>query len=91
MIPIDESTHPLVDDDLKTMAKEYHEKLVELAVEQDEEIMMAYLEVCRSPATAQSAEPSASDIFETMLLKVRHGFDECPPGFVSIGGGRCWG
>ncbi|CAM9609581.1 unnamed protein product [Ascophyllum nodosum] len=44
VIPIDESTHPLVDDDLKTMAKEYHEKLIELAVEQDEEIMMAYLE-----------------------------------------------
>lgn len=43
--PIEESTHPLVDDALKAQAREYHEQLVELAVEQDEDVMMAYLEV----------------------------------------------
>lgn len=35
---------PLVDDELKEKAAEYHDKLVELAVEQDEEVLMAYLE-----------------------------------------------
>lgn len=35
---------PLVDDELKEKAKEYREKLVELAVEQDEEALMNYLE-----------------------------------------------
>ncbi|EEC49464.1 predicted protein [Phaeodactylum tricornutum CCAP 1055/1] len=35
---------PLVDDALKAKAEEYHEKLVELAVEQDEEVLMEYLE-----------------------------------------------
>lgn len=35
---------PLVDDALKAKAAEYHEQLVELAVEQDEEALMAYLE-----------------------------------------------
>jgi elongation factor G len=35
---------PLVDDALKAKAAEYHEKLVELAVEQDEDVLMDYLE-----------------------------------------------
>jgi len=35
---------PLVDDALKAKAAEYHEQLVELAVEQDEDVLMAYLE-----------------------------------------------
>jgi elongation factor G len=35
---------PLVDDALKAKAQEWHEKLVELAVEQDEDVLMAYLE-----------------------------------------------
>jgi elongation factor G len=35
---------PLVDDALKAKAAEYHEKLVELAVEQDEDVLMSYLE-----------------------------------------------
>merc|ERR1711920_436922 len=35
---------PLVDDELKEKAAEYHDKLVELAVEQDEDALMAYLE-----------------------------------------------
>jgi len=35
---------PLVDDELKAKAKEYHEKLVEQAVELDEDVLMAYLE-----------------------------------------------
>ena len=35
---------PLVDDALKAKAEEYHEQLVELAVEQDEEVLMEYLE-----------------------------------------------
>jgi elongation factor G len=44
-IPLDECNDvPLVDDALKEKAKEYHETLVELAVEQDEDVMMAYLE-----------------------------------------------
>lgn len=44
-IPLDECNDiPLVDDALKAKAKEYHEKLVELAVEQDEEVLMSYLE-----------------------------------------------
>jgi elongation factor G len=34
----------LVDDALKTKAAEYHERLVELAVEQDEDVLMSYLE-----------------------------------------------
>ena len=44
-IPLDECNDiPLVDDALKTKAEEYHEQLVELAVEQDEEVLMMYLE-----------------------------------------------
>ena len=44
-IPLDECNDiPLVDDDLKAKAAEYHEQLVELAVEQDEEVLMEYLE-----------------------------------------------
>lgn len=44
-IPLDECNDiPLVDDDLKAKAAEYREKLVELAVEQDEDALMAYLE-----------------------------------------------
>jgi elongation factor G len=35
---------PLVDDALKAKAAEYHEKLVELAVEQDEDVLLDYLE-----------------------------------------------
>ena len=35
---------PFLDDALVAKAKEYHERLVELAVEQDEEVLMAYLE-----------------------------------------------
>ena len=34
----------LVDDELKAKAEEWHEKLVELAVEQDEDVLMEYLE-----------------------------------------------
>ncbi|KAG7355565.1 elongation factor Tu [Nitzschia inconspicua] len=45
VIPLDECNDiPLVDDALKAKAQEYHEKLVELAVEQDEEVLMQYLE-----------------------------------------------
>ncbi len=44
-IPLDECDDiPLVDDDLKAKAQEWHEKLVEVAVEQDEDALMAYLE-----------------------------------------------
>jgi len=44
-IPLDEcNDEPLVDDALKAKAKEWREKLVELAVEQDEEALMEYLE-----------------------------------------------
>ncbi|GKZ01182.1 hypothetical protein MPSEU_001069600 [Mayamaea pseudoterrestris] len=44
-IPLAECTDiPLVDDALKARAQEWHEKLVELAVEQDEEALMEYLE-----------------------------------------------
>jgi len=35
---------PLVDDELKAKAEEYRETLLELAVEQDEEVLMNYLE-----------------------------------------------
>ncbi|KAL3925383.1 MAG: hypothetical protein SGILL_000442 [Bacillariaceae sp.] len=45
VIPLDECNDiPLVDDALKAKAAEYHEKLVELAVEQDEDALMQYLE-----------------------------------------------
>jgi len=45
VIPLDECNDvPLVDDELKAKAAEWHEKLVELAVEQDEDVLMAYLE-----------------------------------------------
>ena len=45
VIPLAECNDvPLVDDELKAKAEEYHEKLVELAVEQDEDALMAYLE-----------------------------------------------
>jgi elongation factor G len=44
-IPLDECNDiDLVDDALKAKAKEYREQLVELAVEQDEEALMMYLE-----------------------------------------------
>lgn len=44
-IPLDECDDiPLVDDELKAKAAEYREKLIELAVEQDEDALMAYLE-----------------------------------------------
>jgi len=44
-IPLDECNDiPLVDDELKAKAKEWREKLVELAVEQDEDALMMYLE-----------------------------------------------
>jgi len=44
-IPLDECNDiPLVDDELKAKAKEWREKLVEVAVEVDEEALMAYLE-----------------------------------------------
>merc|ERR1711906_77830 len=44
-IPLDEcNDEPLVDDDLKAKAAEWREKLVELAVEQDEDALMEYLE-----------------------------------------------
>merc|ERR1712086_770358 len=45
VIPLAECNDvPLVDDELKAKAAEWHEKLVELAVEQDEDVLMAYLE-----------------------------------------------
>merc|ERR1712232_336055 len=45
VIPLAECNDiPLVDDELKARAEEYHEKLVELAVEQDEDVLMEYLE-----------------------------------------------
>jgi len=45
VIPLDEcNDEPLVDDALKAKAKEWREKLVELAVEQDEDALMEYLE-----------------------------------------------
>jgi len=45
IIPLAECNDiPLVDDALKAKAAEYHEMLVELAVEQDEDALMEYLE-----------------------------------------------
>lgn len=44
VIPLAECTHPLVDDALKAKAEEWHSKLVETVVEQDEDVLMAYLE-----------------------------------------------
>jgi elongation factor G len=45
VIPLAECNDiPLVDDALKAKAAVYHEKLVELAVEQDEDVLMSYLE-----------------------------------------------
>jgi elongation factor G len=45
VVPLDEVTdEPLVDDALKAKAAEWREKLVELAVEQDEDALMEYLE-----------------------------------------------
>jgi len=45
VIPLDECNDiPLVDDALKAKAAEYHEKLVEIAVELDEDVLMEYLE-----------------------------------------------
>ena len=44
-IPLDECNDvPLVDDALKAKAREWHDKLVELAVELDEDVLMEYLE-----------------------------------------------
>jgi hypothetical protein len=48
----------LVDDALKARAEEYHEKLVvELAVEQDEEVLMQYLEGREMPDIATLEPP----------------------------------
>jgi len=45
VIPLDEVTdEPLVDDALRAKAAEWREKLVEVAVEQDEDALMEYLE-----------------------------------------------
>merc|ERR1712023_197115 len=44
VIPLAECNHELVDDALKQKAAEYREKLVEQAVEVDEEVLMEYLE-----------------------------------------------
>lgn len=44
-----------VDDELKASAAKYHEELVELAVEQDEDVMMAYLDVSNLPDFARQA------------------------------------
>mmetsp|Transcript_894 Transcript_894/g.2070 ORF Transcript_894/g.2070 Transcript_894/m.2070 type:complete len:761 (-) Transcript_894:43-2325(-) len=45
VIPLAECNDvPLVDDALKAKAEEWHEKLVEIAVEQDEDVLMEYLE-----------------------------------------------
>jgi len=45
VIPLAECNDvPLVDDELKAKAAEWHEKIVELAVEQDEDVLMEYLE-----------------------------------------------
>jgi len=45
VIPLDECNDvPLVDDELKAKAAEWREKLIEVAVEQDEDALMAYLE-----------------------------------------------
>lgn len=45
VIPLDKCNDiPLVDDELKAKAQEYHEKLIETAVEQDEDVLMEYLE-----------------------------------------------
>jgi len=45
VVPLDEcNDEPLVDDALKAKAAEWREKLVELAVEQDEDALMEYLE-----------------------------------------------
>mmetsp|Transcript_39144 Transcript_39144/g.85883 ORF Transcript_39144/g.85883 Transcript_39144/m.85883 type:complete len:790 (+) Transcript_39144:151-2520(+) len=44
-IPLDECNDiPLVDDELKAKAAEWREKLIEVAVELDEDVLMAYLE-----------------------------------------------
>merc|ERR1719291_1279397 len=44
-VPLDEcNDEPLVDDELKAKAAEYREKLIELAVEQDEDALLEYLE-----------------------------------------------
>jgi elongation factor G len=45
VIPLSECNDiDLVDDELKAKASEWHEKLIELAVEQDEDVLMEYLE-----------------------------------------------
>jgi len=45
VIPLDECNDiPLVDDELKAKAAEWREKLIEVAVEEDEDALMAYLE-----------------------------------------------
>jgi len=56
VVPLDEVTdEPLVDDELRAKAAEWREKLVELAVEQDEEALMEYLEG-NEPDAAQLRE-----------------------------------
>ena len=45
VIPLAECNDiPLVDDELKAKAQEWHEKLIEVAVEVDEDVLMEYLE-----------------------------------------------
>ena len=45
VIPLSECNDiDLVDDAVKAKAKEWHDKLVEAVVEQDEDVLMAYLE-----------------------------------------------
>ncbi len=45
VIPLDECNDiPLVDEELKAKAREWHDRLVEQAVEQDEDALMAYLD-----------------------------------------------
>jgi len=59
-IPLDEcNDEPLVDDALKAKAVEWREKLLELAVEQDEDALMAYLE---------GEEPSV-ELLKTLIRK----------------------
>ena len=61
VIPLDECNDiPLVDDELKAKAAEWREKLIEVAVEQDEDVLMEYLE---------GVEPDA----ETLRRLIRKG------------------
>ncbi len=44
VVPLADCKHPLVTDELKKTAAEYREKMVEQAVEEDEEVLMEYLD-----------------------------------------------